>query len=92
MMTTIWKATLLPLDVQKIMVPEGAEMLCAREQHEHICVWYRCDPTAPLTARALAVVGTGNPAPDVVGRYLGSAVLQGGDLVFHVFEMIAASS
>ena len=86
---TIWKATLRPLDVQEIMAPAGAEMLCAREQHERICVWYRCDPSAPLTQRTFAIVGTGNPSPDSDGRYLGSAMLQGGDLVLHVFERTA---
>lgn len=86
MSKTIWKATLQPADVQELMVPSGAEFLCAREQHEHICVWYRCDPTAPLQPRKLAIVGTGNPAPDGDGRYLGMASLLGGQLIFHVFE------
>ena len=85
-MTVIWKATLQPIDVQQIMVPVGAEMLCAREQFDHICVWYRCEPTAPLAPRTLAVVGTGNPAPEADGRYLGTASLQGGQLMFHIFE------
>lgn len=85
-MTTIWKATLQPADVQQVMVPSGAEFLCAREQFEHICVWFRCDPTAPLTPRSLAVVGTGNPAPGADGRYLGTASLYGGQMMFHIFE------
>jgi hypothetical protein len=85
-MTVIWKAILQPVEVQQIMVPTGAEMLCAREQFEQICVWFRCDPSAPLSARTLAVVGTGNPAPDGGGRYLGTASLRGGQLIFHVFE------
>ena len=86
MAKTIWKAILKPTDVQQIMAPDGAEMLCAREQHEQICVWFRCDPLARLEPRTLAIVGTGNPAPDEEGRYLGSASLHGGQLMFHVFE------
>lgn len=86
----IWKTELQPVDVQEIIVPQGAEMLCARDQHEKICVWYRCDPdnTLERDRRTIAIVGTGNPAPSSEGRYLGSAFLQGGALVFHVFERI----
>lgn len=81
---TIWKTILKLVDVQEIEVPAGAEMLCAREQFDTICVWFRCDPDAPKEHRKIAVVGTGNPAP-ADGRYLGSASLYGGQLIFHVF-------
>lgn len=83
---TIHKAVLKPADVQEIMVPEGAEMLSAREQFDDICVWYRCDPSRRLRPRKLAIVGTGHPAPDESGRFLGTASLHGGQLMFHIFE------
>lgn len=83
---TILKQTLQPADVQEIMVPEGAEMLSAREQSDHICVWYRCDPSRRLRPRKLAIVGTGHPAPDESGRFLGTASLHSGQLMFHIFE------
>lgn len=89
MTTVVWKATLQLTDVQYIKVPVGSEMLCAREQHEEICVWFRCDPSAPLSARAIAIVGTGNGAPGADGRYLGTASLRGGALMFHVFERVS---
>lgn len=89
-MSVIWKAILQPIDVQQIMVPAGAEMLCAREQFDQVCVWFRCNPSAPLAPRTLAVVGTGNPAPDGDGRYLGTASLHGGQLIFHVFDQTKA--
>lgn len=85
---TIHKAVLQTADVQEIMVPEGAEMLSAREQFNDICVWYRCDPSRRLRPRKLAVVGTGHPAPDESGRFLGTAALHGGHLMFHVFEQV----
>jgi hypothetical protein len=85
-MTTIWKATLQPLDMQSIMVPAGAEILCAREQFDRICIWYRCDPSAQLSPRNITVVGTGHPSHNIDGRYLGTAMLGGGQLVFHIFE------
>jgi len=81
---TIWKVVLKVTDVQEISVPAGAELLCAREQREDICVWFRCDPSAAIEPRKIAIVGTGNPAP-ADGRYLGTASLRGGQLMFHVF-------
>jgi hypothetical protein len=84
-MTTVWKTALKALDVQAIEVPAGAELLCAREQHDQICIWYRCTPGAPKEQRPIAIVGTGHPCPDD-GRYLGTASIYGGSLMFHVFE------
>ncbi|MBY9045601.1 DUF7352 domain-containing protein, partial [Pseudomonas fluorescens] len=72
-----------------ITVPEGAEMLTAREQHGQICIWFKCDPGALKVKRRIALVGTGYPAPDDA-RYLGSAHLDGGHLVLHVFERATA--
>lgn len=82
---TIWKVILEPADVQDIEVPEGAELLTAREQHEQLCVWFKCDPSKPPSKRRLAICGTGHPAPEGA-RYVGTGLLDGGQLVFHVFE------
>lgn len=86
MNSTIWKSVLKVADVQQIMVPAGSELLCAREQFEQICVWYRCDPNSEKQPRTVTIVGTGNPMPGADGRYLGTASLSGGELMFHVFE------
>lgn len=84
MSRTIWKVVLRPTGIQQIEVPAGAELLCAREQYGEICVWYRCDPSGAKESREIAVVGTGHESPD--GRYLGTASLLDGRLIFHVFE------
>jgi hypothetical protein len=86
---TIWKAVLKATDVQDIEVPEDAELLTAREQNEQLCVWFKCDPSKPLSKRRIAVCGTGHPAPEGA-RYVGTGFLMGGQLVFHVFERIHA--
>jgi len=84
-MKTIWKVALTQMGTQDVRVPEGAEFLCAREQNEKACVWFRCDPNHEKKLRRIAVVGTGHEAPDD-GRYLGTAMLMDGSLVLHVFE------
>lgn len=88
-MMTIWKSLLKPTDIQSIEVPIGAELLFAREQFEHIAIWYRCDSLAKKERRDIIIVGTGHIAPSMQeGRYLGSAALFKGELIFHVFERI----
>lgn len=84
---TIWKAVLKAQDVQDIEVPEDAELLTARDQHNEMCVWFKCDPSKPPTKRRIAIVGTGHPAPEGA-RYVGTGFLHGGQLVFHVFERV----
>lgn len=84
-MKTVWKSVLKTTTHQAIRVPIGSELLTAREQHGQVCVWYRCDPDEPLEARYIAVCGTGHHSAN--GRYIGSAHLEGGSLVFHVFEL-----
>lgn len=86
MTLSIWKLPLRVENKQSIEVPLGAEFLCAREQHDKICVWFRGEPGADRVRIAIEIVGTGHPAP-AGGRYLGTAALHGGDLMFHVFEM-----
>lgn len=90
MALTIHKAVLKAIDLQTITLPLGAEILCAREQRNDICIWYRCDPAQVVKRECqIAVCGTGHPAPPAdEARYLGTAFLYGGDLVFHVFERL----
>jgi len=84
---TIWKAILAPTGIQDIEVPEGAELLTARDQLEQICVWFKCDPSKPPSKRCIAICGTGHPAPEDA-RYVGTGFLHGGQLVLHVFESV----
>lgn len=86
-MITIWKTALAVARVQDIQLPQGAEYLHVAAQDNQICIWYRCDDTQPLQPRTISVVGTGHAAPPFIeARHLGSALLAGGSLVFHVFE------
>lgn len=85
-MTVVYKQMLITASVQNIDVPVGAEFLHAAAQRDNIYVWYRCQEGAPRESKTIAVVGTGHPAPPIdEARYLGTAQLMGGELVFHVF-------
>lgn len=94
-MRTIWKAILDLQDVQnhgghaicKTEMPMGSKVIMVKEQFDNICVWYQCDSLNKKEVRSFEIVGTGHECPRH-GDYLGSAVLQGGNYVFHIFEVV----
>jgi hypothetical protein len=89
-MLTIWKVVLKIADDQDIEVPADADILTAREQYGEFCLWFRCRPENPKVKRRIRVCGTGHPtAPSPEeSRYLGTAALLDGSLIFHAFEML----
>lgn len=85
-MKVIWKNTLELMDLQTVQLPHDAEILCAREQREKICIWFICTPNAPTSPRWIRILGTGHENNEFEARYLGTAMLKGGELILHVFE------
>jgi hypothetical protein len=67
-------------------MPEGAEILTAREQGDDICIWARVDPYRAIVKRHFVLCGTGHPTPGPEATYVGTGLLYGGRLVLHVFE------
>lgn len=90
MKKTIWKYVLIPQKLT-ISVPEGATILTAREQDGDICIWAEVYPDMPLEVKAFEVFGTGHDIPIDMGidrKYIGTAIIRGGSLVYHVYERI----
>jgi len=85
-MKTIWKATLLPADSQKIEMPKNAKVLTVQPQKDNACMWFLCDPNAPTETREFAVYGTNHIIDERFKKYVGTFQLYEGGLVFHVFE------
>lgn len=67
-------------------IEPGARILHVANQYGDIAIWYECDPAASVMPQVFEVVGTGGPVP-IVGDYVGSAILDGGRLVFHVYHL-----
>lgn len=82
---TIWKVPLAIEDEQVVRVPVGARPICAREQGNVPCLWVECDGEADLGSMRVVMRGTGHRLPDDRPPYVGTAVMYGGDLVWHVF-------
>lgn len=85
---TIWKYTLQPSSLI-LEIPEGSEILSVESQNNKICIWFLVDPSADSVEREFIVYGTGHAISDAEHKkYIGSAQLENGMLVFHVFENI----
>jgi hypothetical protein len=82
---TIWKVVLEITDVQDIEIPKGAVLLTVREQHDQLCIWYKCDPSRPKAKYRILARGTDHRVPEDA-RYAGTGHLFGGNLVLQVFE------
>lgn len=86
---TIWKFTLTPNTIQPIEMPIGAEIISLQTQHEAACFWAIVDPHSPKEKRHFEVYATGDVIPEAKRVFIGTFQLSGGNLVFHVFELIS---
>jgi hypothetical protein len=89
-MITIWKYILHPTEPEQKM-PKEARILTAAAQGDQICVWAEVNPDAPPESRYFQIFGTGHPVapqnpPGYALEYIGSAFLEDGAYVFHVYE------
>lgn len=88
MKTTIWKYILDIARTNRIAMPVGAEVLTVQVQRNSLCLWAKVHPDDELEDRLFAVEGTGFDVKDAKETYIGTAQMAGGDLVWHVFEVI----
>ena len=91
MIKTIWKYELNPRDLT-IKMPINSTILTAREQGDKICLWVEVYPEQKQSeSRTFEIYGTGHDIYCDMGierKYIGTAILYGGSLVFHVYERL----
>lgn len=76
-------------ETNNISMPKGAQLLHVAAQETpvyeaQVCVWALVDPKERVVTRQFLIVGTGHPVP--AGKYVGTALMDGGALVWHVFD------
>jgi hypothetical protein len=71
----------------KHLMTARADMLDVQVQHGQPQLWALVDLSAPQQWRHFAAVGTGHGIEDRIVGHVGSFQLEGGLLVFHVFEV-----
>ena len=80
-------------DTFTLDLPVGAEVLTCADQVRHatnvnLMLWALVDPDAPTEPRTFRLAGTGHRI-DGEARYIATALLMGGALVLHLFEVDA---
>lgn len=81
---TIHKYNLSLTDHTLVAMPEGGKPLYVAFQGPYLCLWALVDPSKKLTKRGFRIVGTGHDAPS--SGYIGTALMEDGQLVLHVFD------
>lgn len=83
----IWKFHISPADTIEFSMPVGARILTLQTQFGEPCIWAEVDDQAPTEIRKFRTYGTGHPMDGDL-TYVGSYQLNGGGLVFHVYEEV----
>ena len=88
-MRTIYKYPLEVTDLQVFTMPTGGQILSVQVQNGIPCLWVLVKELHKREVRRIRIIGTGNPiGEDEHLTFIGTFQMEGGSLVFHVFEMI----
>lgn len=87
-MKTVFKYEVPLYDHVTMKLPAGAELLHFGNQREVPMLWALVDPSAATVERNFRVAGTGHAVEEEIVRHIGSAQFGGGELVFHLFEIL----
>jgi hypothetical protein len=85
-MKKIYKYPINATDIQSLQMPEGATILTAAMQGKQLCLWAIVNPEAKMVFRTIEIFGTGHTMSDEERKYISTFQLDGGLLIFHVFE------
>lgn len=86
-MKTIWKYPLPTAGAPSLYMPAGAQILSLQVQGGVPCLWALVDPSRTQETRFFHIVGTGHELADNPGIYVGTFQVEGGEFVFHLFEV-----
>ena len=84
----IYKYSIAKFGITPVLMPKNSEILTAKMQSEHLCIWAIIDTEQEMVERKLFCYGTGHPIPDSVTKenHIGTVMDDG--MVWHVFENI----
>ena len=90
-MKEVWKFEIPINDYFELVMPEKAKILYVDVQKDLPCLWALVDPEPnhPKEKRKFRFAGTGHPItqePETL-IHIGSFQMNGGDLIFHIFEI-----
>ena len=86
-MKTIWRYKFSITDEFTLDMPSGSRVLAAfLKANGEPSLWAEVDTNMLLETRKFAVVGTGNPMPQGLKKYISSFESHGGQFVWHLYE------
>ena len=86
----IWKFPLALTDFVSVEMPENAVVLSVDNQDGVLCLWAMVEPDMPKDVRHFSIVGTGNPMPAGLKKFIGTVLMP--PYVWHVFERQAKTA
>lgn len=86
MAAAVWKFNLPISGTTVQLMPKGAEPISVAFQGNGLSLWAKVDPKADAVNRCFHVIMTGQPFNDSGLRFIGTAMLDEGAYVVHVFE------
>ena len=92
-MKTVYKFAIDPYNETTIMLPPSAVVIAAKEQFGQLYIWVLLDTQEFIRLpRKLFVIGTGQPINYQLFTYIDTVMMNGGGLVWHVFEEFQGSA
>lgn len=86
-MHTVYKYQFPVTDYFTLELPVGAKLVLLDVQNDVPCMWFLVDTSVIKEVRHFTVHGTGHAIDDMDKKtHIGSFMIHGGALVFHVFE------
>ena len=83
----IYKQQLKEQNYQRVMLPEGSQIISVHDQLGVTCIWFICNPDNKLVERPIHIYITGQLVSDNISvlKFIGTT-LSDDNIVLHVFE------
>lgn len=83
----IYKYVLWPEPTNNILIPRDGKIISIQIQNDKPVMWVLVDPIKPEIKRTFEIIPTGLKFDYDCKEYIGTFQVDGGSLVFHVFEV-----
>jgi len=87
-MNVIYKYQIFPGDMQVLEIPQDSKILCVQTQGGEPQMWVQQYTEGSLTQKEIYIIPTGATFDADDKKYIGTFQLNGGTLVFHVYESV----
>lgn len=88
MKKVVYKYKLQVADIQQVILPAGAQILCIKMQNGEVCLWALVNPEEKYDeAVKIRCAGTGHLITENV-EYIDTVMMLDGALVFHFFKVV----